>query len=98
MQLADFSNKVNNIDYGISAPGDDIFSTLPNNKYGSNSGTSMAAPFVSGIVSIMRYYNPKLTTQETYRYLISSSTKKNGINIINPQGAIELMMKEMPTE
>ncbi len=37
----------------ISAPGVDIYSTLPGGTYGEKSGTSMAAPFVSGIASMV---------------------------------------------
>jgi subtilisin family serine protease len=35
----------------IFAPGDQIYSTLPNEKYGYLSGTSMATPFVAGFAS-----------------------------------------------
>lgn len=38
----------------LAAPGSEILSTLPGNKYGYISGSSMAAPFVSGTVSLLR--------------------------------------------
>lgn len=51
----------------IGAPGTDILSTLPGNRYGSLTGTSMATPHVSGSIGliyaaaneafIQRYYN-----------------------------------------
>lgn len=37
----------------ISAPGENIYSTYLNNQYKNMSGTSMAAPLVSGIVALM---------------------------------------------
>ena len=98
MELADFSNSVDKLSQGIAAPGADIFSTLPNNKYGINSGTSMAAPFVSGVISIMKYYNPNLTTEEVYYYLEASAIKKNNQLIINPSGALQLMLEAQSTE
>ena len=36
----------------VAAPGENIFSTLPGNNYGFMSGTSMAAPHVSGIAAL----------------------------------------------
>lgn len=37
----------------ITAPGGNIYSTLNNNKYGSKSGTSMAAPNTSGVTALV---------------------------------------------
>lgn len=50
--LSSFSNYgLNSVDLG--APGSDIFSTLPSNNYGFNSGTSMATPHVSGALGLL---------------------------------------------
>jgi thermitase len=37
----------------VAAPGVDIYSTLPDNKYGNKSGTSMAAAHVSGLAGLL---------------------------------------------
>lgn len=37
----------------ITAPGGNIYSTLNNNEYGTNSGTSMAAPHVAGAAALV---------------------------------------------
>lgn len=62
LKKAKFSN------YGshttISAPGVDIYSTVKNNEYDFMSGTSMAAPIVSGAVALMKSMNKNLTADE----------------------------------
>ena len=83
LKKASFSNWVTDISYGIAAPGVDIYSTIPNNQYKSNSGTSMATPYVAGIVGIMKAINPLLTTQDVYEILHSTgietqNTKETG--------------------
>jgi thermitase len=50
---ASFSNF--NADTEIAAPGQDILSTLPGNTYGNFSGTSMAAPHVTGAAALIKW-------------------------------------------
>ena len=65
-KLASFSNwdyKSNaNCEYELTAPGVDIFSTLPGNRYATWSGTSMAAPCVSAAAAIVRSCYPDKNT------------------------------------
>ncbi len=37
----------------ISAPGDEIYSSILNDSYGSDSGTSMASPHIAGVYALM---------------------------------------------
>lgn len=45
-------------EYEVYAPGEMVYSTLPGNKYAKWSGTSMAAPVVSGAAALLRSLHP----------------------------------------
>lgn len=70
--LTDFSNYGNKL-VDLIAPGDKIYSTLPNNNYGYLSGTSMASPIVSHIAALIRAYYPTLSAREVKQILMRSS-------------------------
>ena len=57
----------------IFSPGVNIYSTLPNDKYGVFSGTSMAAPVVAGVAALILEYYPDLSAQQV-KYVIDNST------------------------
>ena len=65
----------------VVAPGENILSTLPNNTVGYASGTSMAAPHVSGIAALMIAVNPNLTRETVVRIIEQTAQK------ISPNGA-----------
>lgn len=52
-------------EYEVYAPGEEIISTVPGNKYASWSGTSMAAPMVSAIAALVRSRYPDRNTYPT---------------------------------
>ncbi|MFT4023915.1 MAG: S8 family peptidase [Flavihumibacter sp.] len=57
----------------VFAPGTKIYSTLPTgNAYGTQQGTSMAAPVVAGVAAFVLSYYPKLTPEQLKAILIKS--------------------------
>lgn len=57
----------------IAAPGDEILSTDLNGGYRNLSGTSMAAPHVSGVAALVRSANPDYTNAEVRETLIRTA-------------------------
>lgn len=62
----------------LVAPGNNIYSTVLNNEAAYLSGTSMAAPHVSGIAALILELNPDLTGQQV-RDIMEQSTTKVGM-------------------
>ena len=50
-KIANFSSKGEKVEW--AAPGVNIYSTFLNNGYASLSGTSMACPFITGVICLM---------------------------------------------
>ncbi len=59
----------------VASPGENIMSTLPGNKYGNLSGTSMATPLVSGLVALMKAQDPSLTGAQVRAILQTTGAK-----------------------
>jgi subtilisin family serine protease len=77
---ADFSNYFNVLpDNGtcLSAPGEDIYSTLPGNEFAELDGTSMACPIVSGAVALIKSIKPNIRNAELFSILHSTGLNLN---------------------
>ncbi|MBO9667143.1 MAG: S8 family serine peptidase [Bdellovibrio sp.] len=59
----------------LASPGENIMSTLPKNKYGNLSGTSMATPLVSGIVALLKAQDTSLSGAQIRAILQTSGAK-----------------------
>jgi cell wall-associated protease len=69
--VSSFSNYgKNNVD--LFAPGEEIYVAAPNNEYKTDSGTSLAAPMVSGTAALIWLYYPNLTVQEVKNIILES--------------------------
>ena len=80
---ADFSNYgANNVD--VFAPGFDIYSTIPNNKYELSDGTSMAAPMVTGLAALLKSYYPNFTMLEIREIILESVQEFKDYKIVLP--------------
>lgn len=58
----------------LAAPGDYILSTMPSDLYVSWSGTSMAAPHVTGVAALLKGYYPSATTAQIKEAVLNSAT------------------------
>ncbi len=70
---ADFSNYSPEL-VDVFAPGVEIYSTVPDNGYKNQQGTSMAAPMVAGAAALLRSYYPDLTAKQVKDIIMESAT------------------------
>ncbi len=80
--IAEFSN-YGKTQVDVFAPGVYIYSTTPDSLYDYASGTSMAAPVVSGMAAMIRSRYPKLSASQVKDILIKSVRKLPG-TVIQP--------------
>lgn len=70
----------------IFAPGHNIMAPTPGNGCEPLSGTSMAAPVVSGIAALIMSYYPELTAAEVRRIILDSATPAGDRMVERPGG------------
>lgn len=94
LKLAPFTNTNTEVD--LVAPGIDVVSTFPDNKYAKLSGTSMAAPHAAGALALLinlseKQFGRSLSEAEVYAQLIRrtlpldyrKSSEGNGFLLLN---------------
>lgn len=83
-EVAGFSSRGSGI--SVTAPGEDICSTIPGKTYTRMDGTSMAAPHVTGTAALLLAKNRRLTPARI-RQLLQSTAKPLAGFTSNDQGA-----------
>lgn len=97
----------------LVAPGEDIVTTLPRGSFGPKTGTSMAAPQVSGIAALLTEWgliqgnDPFLYGDRLKYYLIRSATRRRleeeypsptwGYGRVCAEAALELLLELIPS-
>jgi len=70
----------------LFAPGVDIYSTVPKNKFKKESGTSMSCPTVTGVAALLMSYFPDLTSFQILDIIKKSTRKFDGLRVRKPGG------------
>jgi subtilisin family serine protease len=74
----------------IFAPGSDVYTTIPGNKYTYTSGTSIATVHVTGVAALMFSVNPDWDAAQVKKLLISNVTKKRNLEgLVNSDGILD---------
>jgi len=73
----------------VFAPGSNIYSTFKGNTYKSLSGTSMACPFVSGILGLLKSNEAYLSILEGKERLIKNSVPSNDLQSSVAKGWVD---------
>jgi subtilisin family serine protease len=68
----------------VFAPGVDILSTVPGGGYERESGTSMAAPVVTGLAALLMSYYPSLSAADVKRIILDSATRYADQKVVRP--------------
>jgi subtilisin family serine protease len=71
----------------VFAPGVDILSTAPGDEYEAASGTSFAAPVVSGLAALLMSYFPELSAADVRSIILESATPLGHRSVLVPGGA-----------
>ena len=86
-RIANFSSKGEEVDW--ACPGVNISSTFLNNSYARLSGTSMACPFMAGIIALMLAKHRKLEKSGIYNDCIEvESIRKHLLKYTDDKGAV----------
>ena len=69
------------------APGVEMYSTVPDNKYEDLQGTSFSSPATAGVAALLFSYFPDLTAAQVKDILRQSTRKFDGLKVTKPDTA-----------
>lgn len=92
--VGDFSNYGKKM-VSLFAPGVDVYSTVPNNKYKNESGTSMASPSIAGVAALLWSYFPELSALQVKDILLKSTRKFDNLKVIKPGSKEEVLFSDL---
>jgi type VII secretion-associated serine protease mycosin len=88
---------------GVTAPSEELVAAYPGGKYRIWSGTSGAAPIVSGMVALVRSLYPEMNAANVVNRVIQSATKNGfqnysstyGYGLIDAEAALSMKIPEV---
>jgi type VII secretion-associated serine protease mycosin len=97
--ITGFSNIKSRID--VSAPGENVISTLGDGYAGGLQGTSFGAPYAAGVAALVRARHPKLTYQQVINRILITAEGGNGQGsghgMISPLQAVSALVDPTAT-
>ena len=88
-ELSSFSNYGSGV-VDIAAPGEDIYSTIPDDQYAYYSGTSMATPHVTGAIALLRAMYPDSTALGLRSLLLNAGVDRTDFSGQTDYGRLRL--------
>ncbi|MFG2084950.1 MULTISPECIES: S8 family serine peptidase [unclassified Spirillospora] len=93
--IANFSNLKTRVD--VSAPGQNVISTLGDGYAGGLQGTSFGAPYAAGVAALVRARHPKLNYQQVINRILITAEGGNGQGsghgMISPLQAVSALVE-----
>jgi len=93
--VANFSN-YGNASVDVFAPGVDIYSTMPDNQYKFQDGTSMASPVVAGMAALVMAYYPELSPRQVHQLILEQTTGYPNQQVLRPHDGNPQEAEEVP--
>ncbi len=79
----------------LFAPGEDVLSTTPGGTVKRESGTSMAAPVVSGVAALLMSYFPEFTAAQVREILVESARTFPSLQVERPGDGVQVSFSEL---